>query len=160
MVLKLNLSIVVPLFLYCSYQGFRPFYEDKYYIYSVELEKSLDQGECINGYKYHTVLEYYYCDGVQVPKYVFKEWETDYKDDKTYEGNCFAVELARSLCYCPVDFFGLKCEHFLPFKTKVIEIEQRNKECVDKYLKEFEFQNQKNLLPCHFYDDNNKYSFW
>lgn len=33
-------------------------------------------------------------------------------------------------------------------------------ECVKQFDEEFEFQNNKAIQPCHFYDENGKYNFW
>ena len=38
------------------------------------------------------------------------------------QNSCFSKVLTRELCYCPIDFYGPRCEMYTPFRTEVIEM--------------------------------------
>lgn len=52
----------------------------KYNLYTTGVSESVKDRACIHGRKFETLLRYYLCDGRPVPKFVYREWQTTYKD--------------------------------------------------------------------------------
>ena len=54
---------------------------DSYNIYTTEVANSIGKESCVVGKKYKTELQYYICDARPVPKFIYRLWETTFKDD-------------------------------------------------------------------------------